>query len=280
MALGVESLPTDIYMETNAKYTVVGAFVISLITAIVIAIIWLSAGLTSVRYAVYRVEMQESVSGLGIDSPVEYNGVNVGTVKRIKLNHHDPHLVEMLLNINVETPITQGTVAVLATRGITGLVFIALKDRGGDLRPLVAKQGERYPVIPTAPSIFVRLDTALTQISTSFQRISDSIESVLDKDNQKSIKETLANLSNVTGELSKDTEKLNSIILNTQKASQNLSPMLQTIQTQTLPAFSQLISNLNDTVQSLSEISTELKQNPSIFIRGAAPKAPGPGEGQ
>ncbi len=267
-------------METNVKYTVVGAFVISLTAALVIAIIWLSAGLSSVRYAVYKVEMQESVSGLGIDSAVEYNGVNVGTVKSIKLNHQDPHLVDLLLNINVDTPITQGTVAVLATRGITGLVFIALKDRGTDRRPLVANRGERYPVIPTAPSIFVRLDAALTKISTSFQRISDSIQTLLDKDNQKSIKDTLANLSRVTGTLSKDSEKLSAIIINTQKASENMSPVLQTIQNQTLPSFSQLISNLNDTVQSLSEVSSELKQNPSILIRGAAPKTPGPGEGQ
>jgi len=267
-------------METNINYTIVGLFVVSLVAAIVLSIIWLSSGFTAVTYKIYEVEMQESVSGLNADSAVEYNGVNVGEVKSIKLNNENSHLVDLLLNIDEKTPITQGTVAMLATRGITGLVFIALKDRGTDRRPLVALPGQKYPVIPTTPSIFVRLDTALTQISTSFQRISDSIQSVLDKDNQKSIKETLENLRHVTGTLSKDSERLNSIILNTQKATQNLSPLFQAVQMQTMPIFNQLLSKMNDAARTLNEVANAIKQNPSVLIRGTAPATPGPGEGK
>jgi phospholipid/cholesterol/gamma-HCH transport system substrate-binding protein len=274
-------------MESNVNYTIVGVFVVTLIAAIVLSIIWLSSGFTSITYKTYEVQMTESVSGLNIDAAVEYNGVNVGTVKTIKLNRKDPHIVDLLLNVNAEVPVTRGTVATLSTRGITGVVFIALKDTGLDNRPLLAIKKHPYPIIPTAPSIFVRLDTALTQISSSFKNISESMRGLLDKENLESIKDTLKSLKRVTGTLANNSEKLNTIILNTQKASENLAPLLKNssvavkaVEMQTLPSFNQLILNLNDVSRTLIDISTQLKQNPSILIRGAVQGPPGPGEGK
>src|SRR3990167_1857409 len=113
-------------METNVSYTIVGAFVITLLTAMVLAIIWLSSGFSFDQYTTYLVYMQESVSGVSVDSQVEFNGVNVGTVKSISLNHKNPQLVELLLNIKKDTPVTRGTVATLNSRGFTGIAYLAL----------------------------------------------------------------------------------------------------------------------------------------------------------
>ncbi|HEX4045681.1 MAG TPA: MlaD family protein, partial [Gammaproteobacteria bacterium] len=130
-------------METNVNYTIVGAFVIFLVTAIVLGIIWLSSGFSFQHYSTYLVHMQESVTGLTIDSPVEYNGVQVGNVTSIEINHDNPRQVELLLNIKKDTPITRGTFATLTSRGITGITYIALKDRGTDLRPLLVAPGQK-----------------------------------------------------------------------------------------------------------------------------------------
>lgn len=272
-------------MESNVNYTLVGAFVISLIAAIVLAIIWLSSGLTAVSYKTYEVKMQESVSGLNVDSAVEYNGVNVGSVKSIKLSRKDPHIVDLLLNVNAEVPITKGTVATLTTRGLTGVVFLALKDTGTDNTPLVAVGKHPYPIIPTSPSFFVRLDTALTQLNASFRQISESFKELFDKENLKAIKDTLASLKHVTSNLADNTDKLNSIIVNTKSVTQELTPLIKSssftvkaIEMQTIPSINQLLLNLNDLTRTLSDVSTQIKQNPSILIRGAAKGAPGPGE--
>jgi len=37
------------------------------------------------RYTTYQIRTQESVSGLLVDAPVEYHGVDVGRVKRVEL---------------------------------------------------------------------------------------------------------------------------------------------------------------------------------------------------
>lgn len=272
-------------METNVNYAAVGLFVILLVTAITLGIIWLSSGFTFEQYKEYMIYMQESVSGLSLDSPVEYNGVTVGEIKSIELNQENPQLVEVLISIKKGTPITRGTVATLNTRGFTGLTYVALKDKSTDLRPLTTEPGELYPIIPTAPSIFVRLDTALRELTTSFKTIADSIHHLLDKDNLSNFKKTLANLESISAEFAANNKKFGVIIDNTSRITEKMGPLIQsgtetlhTLQTQTLPGTYQLLDNLNNVSRNLSIFSNEIKQNPSIIIRGIDRQTLGPGE--
>lgn len=272
-------------MDTNVNYAAVGAFVISLITALILAIIWLSSGFTIETNKTYKVYMQESVSGLSIDAPVEFNGVSVGSVKSVSLDKTNPQLVELLLNINANTPITQGTVATLKSRGVTGITFMALTDKSEDMRPLTVMKGEKYPVIPTAPSLFTRLDTALSSLSDNLHDVSVSVRELLDKENQKNIKEILMNLSEVTSSLAKNNARMTEIMSNTEKASKEFFPLMRSstdamrmFQLQTLPATYQLLTNLDTITRSLTGVAAELQQNPSILIRGVQRQANGPGE--
>jgi phospholipid/cholesterol/gamma-HCH transport system substrate-binding protein len=272
-------------VETNVNYAAVGAFVITLIAASVLAIIWLSSGLEVHKLKTYKVYMHESVSGLNIDSPVEFNGVNVGSVTSVELDNKDPEVVELLLNIRSTTPITKGTVATLQTRGVTGVTFIALKDKSGDVVPLALDKGEKYPVIKTAPSLFVRLDTALSSLSDNLRDVTISIRSLLNKENQQNIKEILLNVQKVTGSLASNNDRMARILENTEKATLQFGPMMKStsqamrmFEMQTLPATYQLISNLDNITRSLVDVASDLKQNPSILIRGVQRQTTGPGE--
>ena len=273
-------------METKVNYTIVGAFVLTLVAAVCLAVIWLSSGLSFEQYTTYLVYMQESVSGLSIDSQVEYNGVDVGRVKNIQLNKNNPQLVEVLLSLyKKETPITHGTIATLTGRGVTGMVYIALKDKSIDLRPLTADPGQPYPVIKTAPSIYMRLETALTQFSNSFRQIAASMQGLLDKQNLLAFKASLANLQIITSHLANNSQKFDALLQTLEKASLQITPLMQSgtltikqFKSQTLPATNQMINNINAIANQLSTISTELKQNPSILIRGVERPPPGPGE--
>jgi phospholipid/cholesterol/gamma-HCH transport system substrate-binding protein len=271
-------------METNVNYTIVGIFVIVLLSAITMGIIWLSSGFSFAQYSTYMIYMQESVSGLNIDSSVEFNGVSVGSVKSIELNHRNPQLVEVLISIKSTTPVTRGTVATLNTRGITGVTYLALKDKSTDLRPLVKLSGQVYPVIPTAPSLFLRLDAALRQLSNNLRKVTESIQSVLDPENQLTIKATLHNVQQITNTLAINGQKMTVILENTAKASAQLGPLLQsgsstmkTLEMQTLPTMYRLLSNLDEVTRTLTQVTADLKQNPAIIIRGTQ-RVPGPGE--
>lgn len=272
-------------MESKVNYTIVGAFVIVLFSAIIFIILWLSSGFAFIQKKTYLVYMTESVSGLSVDSVVEYNGVNVGSVKQIVINHQNPRIVELLLSINNDTPITEGTRATLNTKGLTGVAYVALKDQGTERTPLRTLPNQPYPVIKTSPSLFMRLDIALSSITMNFQKVSQSIRALLDQQNLLTIKQTLLNIQQITGTLAAQSQKMTAVIENTAKASEQLTPLLrssssavQLIQTQTLPAANEALINLNNMMSNLAEVSAIIKQNPAVMIRGKSPKSLGPGE--
>lgn len=239
-------------METNVNYAIVGAFVIILLSAIILSIIWLSSGLALESYNIYQANMEESISGISTDSPVEFNGVSVGTIKNINVNQKNPKIVELLLKIKKDIPITEATVATLGMRGLTGITFIALQDDGSNITPLQKSGNEEYPIIKTIPSLRMRLDTALNMITKNMDQISHAILALLSKENINLFK----------------------ALLNTSQRA------VYTLQTRTIPQTNQTIENLTTLTQDLTEIAAEIKQNPAVLIRGKEPRPLGPGEHQ
>src|SRR6185437_10879229 len=72
--------------------------------------------LSSGQYRPYRIYTQDAVSGLTVDSPVEFHGVDVGKVKDVELL--GPRSVRVLLSIRKTTPIDATTVATITSRGL------------------------------------------------------------------------------------------------------------------------------------------------------------------
>lgn len=251
-------------METNVRYTIAGIFVIVLFSFVTLGIIWLSAGLSVETYDLYEVDMRESVSGLTVDAAVEFNGVNVGTVRSIRINSKDPQSVQLLLRVRSSTPISQGTTATMNMRGLTGVTFIALRDKSTNKAKIPLLPGHEYPIINTAPSLLVRFDQALTELNNTFTHISTSIQKLLDNENLGSIKDILNNLKTLTYELT--------------PMIRNSLNTIDMFNRETLPATNQAISNLDNIVGDISVIADELKNNPAVILRGKAPPPLGPGE--
>jgi len=272
-------------MDTNVNYTIVGAFVIGLVACIIFGIIWLSSGLNGGQNSYYQIYMKESVTGLNIDSAVEFNGVNVGSVKKIEIDSHDPRLVIVLLSIKNKTPITQGTRATLNSKGMTGITYVALEDNGSDLKPLVRLADHPYPIINTSPSFFWRIDTGMKKLNENLTRVTRSLEALLDEENLRSIKEILIDMRHVTRTLATNTEQISTIIHNTAQASGQFLPVIQTSQetirtmnNQVLPAMAKAMLNLELITGNLSSVSREMKDNPAVIIRGRTAQPLGPGE--
>jgi phospholipid/cholesterol/gamma-HCH transport system substrate-binding protein len=143
-------------------------FVAVLLISTVAGVIWYSQSVS--KYATYQIHTEDPISGLTIDAPIEFHGVEVGKVKSIRLL--SPRSVSIALSIEKSAPVTSASVATitsrgLATRGYTGYVYISLDDVGIDSRPLTTPPGEPYPVIPTAPSKIITLDTSINQVKDS-----------------------------------------------------------------------------------------------------------------
>jgi phospholipid/cholesterol/gamma-HCH transport system substrate-binding protein len=188
-------------------------------------------------------------------------------------------------------------------------VYISLEDVGINSRPLTTRPGEPYPIIPTAPSKVVTLDTTINQVNENFQVMTELLKSILDTKTIASLKQSADSLQQVTTALAENTNKLNSIVANTERASRRFKPLLQSsddavraLQTQILPQAHSLLQSSDDTVSALqtqilpeahkalfnldnlsssfTDLATKINRDPSIVIRGTAQRPLGPGEGK
>lgn len=307
-------------MEAKTNYTLVGLIVLLLVSALIAAMLWLSIGFDKKNYSSYTVYMNEAVSGLSEESDVKFNGVKVGSVKKIELNHSDPQRVILLLNIEQDIPITTSTTATLASQGITGTSYVSLSATSPDLILLKKKPGQEFPIIPAKPSLLTQLDKVITEVSKNINEVSQEIKNVFNKKNATAFSNSLANaekfsqvLASNSKNISDTLRDINVLVKNTSVASKRLPRILNNLdkgmgyfestmknvdkagksvsQTsdsakvaidalsqQAIPPLIQLLNKLNTSATNLEQITSDVRRDPSVMVRGKQPALPGPGE--
>ena len=180
------------------SYSIVGAFVIALGAVLVAGVLWLaSGGAWQKKVDLYRAIEDESVAGLNLNAPVKYNGVDVGKVRAIELDHANPNRVNLLFAIERGTPIREDTIAVLKTQGLTGIAYVELSGGAADSPPLLATPGNEYPLIRTKPSLSARLENILTSVLTKLDGTSNAINAILSAENQAAFRSAMADIATV-----------------------------------------------------------------------------------
>ena len=238
-------------METKVNYILVGLFVLLLGAALAAGTLWLSAGGSYRKvYDTYLAYTSESVSGLNFEAPVKYRGVAVGRVKRISLDQGER--VRLELEIERGTPIKTSTVAVLRVQGLTGVAYVELDGGTRDAPLLMAKKGEKYPVIETGPSLFTRVDIAATDILSSLDMVSGNINAILDEDNRKSIKKILADMAILTGTLAARKDAIEASLQGAARAAENTAKASAELQ--------RLIERLSGSAQALEKMGNDFSR--------------------
>ncbi len=247
-------------MEAKFNFAVVGAFVLLLGTALIGGVLWLTSGrYYGKSYDTYLAYLTESVSGLNLNAPVKYRGVDVGFVRGIVLNPANVEEVRLTLSIESGTPVKQDTVATLQTQGLTGIAYVELMGGRRESPPLVAKPGDSYPVIRSGPSLFARLDTSVTVLVEKATRALDNINAVLDEENRRAISQTLADLRVVSHTLATRSATVDAALADAGRTTANAARF-----TAELPALVQRIERSADAfdrmTQSLASAGTSAGQ--------------------
>jgi phospholipid/cholesterol/gamma-HCH transport system substrate-binding protein len=285
-------------LDPKVNYTAVGLFVVLLSFILAIAVLWLSSEHVK-KYNKYLVYLKEPVSGLTDKAPVKFNGVQVGYVDSITIDPEDPQEVMLVVKVNDKAPINKSTTATLMAQGFTGNTYLGLKAKTSSAPPLEKNKDQRYPVIPSEPSLLVQLNDTLREVtnglkgmSASFKVISESFQVVLDPQNLASIKNILAKTSTASNQfpdtmekfrgaavgLTSASEQVKTTLQNSQGTLRDLDIAIKSLSDQTLPEIYEAARSLKQTLQNVKEVTSTLKQNPSALIRGTKPLPPGPGE--
>ena len=188
-------------MEREARYAVVGLFALAAIVLAFGFVWWYSDASDRREYARYEIHFFGTVSGLAEGSPVRYLGVDVGRVERLQVDPDNPRRVKGVVQIDATAPISGATEARLGLLGLTGLLFIDLREdpRRTASTPLV--QGDRYPVIRSRKGDIEAFMERLPDAIGRAAKVMERVERVLSQENIDAVRASLASIREATAEL-------------------------------------------------------------------------------
>lgn len=257
-------------MESEARYTLVGAAVVALVVAVVAAVLWLkgpqSAGAID-RYSIYF--QRQSLDGLQVGSDVTMLGISIGKVEGYAVDTRTMNRVRVTVRIDPKAPVTPETTAVIQRNLLTGIARIAFSPpaTAGAVQPhTVVPPGEPHPVIAEGVSDIDQIADTATQIAQSGALALDNLNSVLSAENRAAITKTLASVRDITsgldarmGRIDEVTTALAGTAAEARRASREIAEAVRDIRTRAAPAIAQADTTLRDVSKAFGQADTTLR---------------------
>ncbi len=202
-------------MNKKISPTLIGAFVVGALALIVIAVIVFGSGRLFRQSKEFVLYFDNSVNGLRVGAPVKFKGVEIGSVKDIRLQlekDREVNKIPVIIEIDLKKLLSRGASGLVAEntdvfhyaiverglRGqllteslVTGLLYVGLDIFPGTPIRLVQKvNGDyKYPEIPTTPTSFEEAQDAVTRIiakieELDFKGLTKSLTETVDGINQ------------------------------------------------------------------------------------------------
>ncbi len=201
-----------------------------------------------------------SVSGLEIGSPVKYLGINVGTIKDIRIDLEDINRIVVTVALTPGTPVKRDARAEISAIGITGLKMIEIRG-GSNTAALLDKEqyilagsslteeitgkaeilGEKLEILLNNLNRFTQAEnldkiTVLVETATStFQSIDETII-----ENRGDLHNSIQNISLVTA-------RLDTIAWLAQNSSERINQITKS------DTLGKILANIQDVTLSLKE---------------------------
>jgi len=280
-------------METKANYVAVGAFVLACAVGLVVTILWLAGVQYSQEYAYYQANFKGPVTGLGKGTLTRYNGIEVGRITDLSFDPADPSRVIVTVQVQPNLNIREDSIASIDSQGFTGGAFVEISGGSANSPLLVAREGQRYPVLRTKQSTFAQLQQSAPEVVAKLNVAASRLNDLLSDDNRRAIAHVLANLDETTQAVARRSADIDATIANANKAmanlsdaSNNLRPTLShvdlTIQKygkvaddadafingDGLAQLSDLIGEMRRLVANLTQFSDQLNRTPTKLLFG------------
>jgi len=191
-------------METQARYTLVGSFVLAAVLAAFAFVYWMqnTGGLTNRQ--LYQVRFQSSISGLLKGSSVLFNGIRVGEVTDIALSADAPKDVLVTIAVDRSAPVRADTAVNVDFQGLTGAPVIELSGGAAGAAPIVAGPGDVLPLLSASPE-------STQSLTQSARATLNRLDKVID-DNSSALHDAIVGISTFAGVLSRNSERIDGIL--------------------------------------------------------------------
>ena len=269
-------------MEREANYTAVGAFVLLIATMAGFFVYWYAGASDARDYKRYEIYFEGSVSGLNRGSTVRYLGVDVGRVVAIRIDKRASDRVQVIADIDSQTPISSQTLASLSMQGVTGLLYIDLLANARSSRVMASVPSETYPVIDSVQSNFDRLLSSLPDLVGRATVVVDRAARVLSDENIKAFAKTMENIEQTSAFLPgamRDAavvvSSLKQTLADVRVAAAGVRELIDTSGPNLATASERIRAiseNLAKTTANLDRLMTDHREDLGLFLRDSLPE--------
>jgi phospholipid/cholesterol/gamma-HCH transport system substrate-binding protein len=218
-------------METRASYTLIGAFTLLVFLSAFGFVLWIGKVSLDREWDYYDIVFKEAVTGLSVGGAVQYNGIQIGEVRKLSLAPNDPRQVIAHVRLNGDTPVRTDTKARLTLLGLTGVTVIQLSGGTPSAPRLQPALGETVPRIVAGESAMQSLLASGQDIAVSANDTLVRVNRLLSDDNMNHVASALAHIDEVTSVLADQRTELRTLIGQLSTASAQLKSTLSRIDT-------------------------------------------------
>jgi phospholipid/cholesterol/gamma-HCH transport system substrate-binding protein len=238
-------------METRANHVLIGLFTIIISILAVLFALWASNWSSNRNWDDYDIVFTEAVTGLSTGGIVQYNGINVGEVRRLSLDPQDPRKVVARIRLQADTPVKTDTKAKLAFLGLTGVAQIQLSGGLPESPRLEGTPERPVPVIATEPS-------ALQNVSLAASDIAERVRLILSDENIDRITKTLDDVNQLTGTLASEKQDIADLISNLKQASAEINVTMKKVQSSVDTVDAAVVQQLPPIIEKLDRTLASL----------------------
>jgi phospholipid/cholesterol/gamma-HCH transport system substrate-binding protein len=246
----------------------------------------------------YYTRISESVSGVELGSPVKRNGVEVGNIIAIYTDSSDITKAIVRFSVSEGTPMKTDMTATLGSFGITGLKYIEITG-GSYGSPDIPPGGE----VPSRPSTLGMITARADSIAVKIDRLLGNVLSITESQNREHLDRLISSSAALSASLDtlvqdvsrlRPGKRMDAILANMEGVSETLrtkvrrAPVEQTVEEYRKAAegitevarkldltvvrvqedLTQSMSNLKETMKNMNTFSRQIKENPSVLLRG------------
>lgn len=245
-------------MERDAHYIAVGAFILLVIGMAIGFVLWYTDANDGREYQRYEIYFSGSVSGLDRGSPVRFLGVDVGRVRRLNIDPTDATRVAVVVEVDKTAPISAATRASLGLQGVTGLLYINLKEAADVDRNVALDKGARYPVIRAVESDFDAFLASLPEMMGRANTLLERFTRVVSDDNLNGIADTIKSMRETVASMpqtSKDVQQLVVELRATVAELHGSAESLRAMTDETRPEVKAAVARMADVADNLAAAS-------------------------
>lgn len=184
-------------MEQNARYTLVGAFVLVCIAVAFGFIYWLYEGDRGAANARYIVYFGGSVTGLSEGSSVRYRGIPVGSVVDLRIDPNNLERIAATIEVKAGTPIKEDTAASVEMAGLTGGAFVQLSG-GTEQSAVLRSSDDELAEIPSQQSGLAAIFEGAPELVEGVNELVVRVQELVSPENAQAFASIVANINTMT----------------------------------------------------------------------------------